>query len=80
MIEKIEVVKRSKVSKSKLYHIRATALKQISKRMKMMFVNIKEDMTLGKEEIKPEEIVDEVIEAVENASEEVTETPVEEVK
>ena len=80
MIDKIEVVKRSKVSKSKLYHIRATALKQISKRMKMMFVNIKEDMTLGKEEIKPEEIVDEVIEAVENASEEVTKTPVEEAK
>jgi len=43
MIESIEVTKRSKVSKSKLYHIRETALKQISKRMKMLFVSIKEE-------------------------------------
>lgn len=47
MIEKIEVVKRSKVRRSKLYYIRRKALKQISKRMKMMFVNfddsVKED-------------------------------------
>jgi large subunit ribosomal protein L19 len=39
MIDKIEVVKRSKLGQSKLYHIRKTALKQISKRMKMMFVS-----------------------------------------
>jgi large subunit ribosomal protein L19 len=39
MIDKIESVKRSKIGQSKLYHIRKTALKQISKRMKMMFVN-----------------------------------------
>ena len=39
MIDKIEVIKRSKIGQSKLYHIRKTALKQISKRMKMMFVN-----------------------------------------
>ena len=43
MIDSIVVVKRSKVTKSKLYHIRKTALKQISKRMKMLFVDIKEE-------------------------------------
>jgi len=50
MIDSIEIVKRSKVRRSKLYYIRETALKQIKKRMKMMFVNIKEE----KEELKSE--------------------------
>lgn len=44
MIDKIEIVKRSKVRRSKLYYIRRKALKQISKRMKMMFVNINDDV------------------------------------
>ena len=43
MIDKIEITKRSKVRRSKLYHIRETAIKQIRKRMKMMFVDIKEE-------------------------------------
>lgn len=43
MIDKIEIVKRSKVRRSKLYYIREKALKQISKRMKMMFVDIKSE-------------------------------------
>jgi large subunit ribosomal protein L19 len=80
MIDKIEITKRSKVRRSKLYYIRDTALKQIRKRMKMMFVNIKEDMTLGKEEeIKSSDVIDEVIDAVQESSEtvETTETPVE---
>jgi large subunit ribosomal protein L19 len=38
MIDKIEVVKRSKTRSSKLYFVRRKALKEISKRMKMMFV------------------------------------------
>jgi large subunit ribosomal protein L19 len=41
MIEKIEITKRSKVRRAKLYHIRKTALKQVSKRLKMMFVDFK---------------------------------------
>jgi len=65
MIDSIEVTKRSKVRKSKLYHIRETALKQIGKRMKMMFVNIKEE----KEEPKPE--------PTETTEETQTETPAE---
>ncbi len=43
MIDKIEITKRSKSKRSKLYYIRDKALKQISKRMKMMFVDIKEE-------------------------------------
>jgi len=45
MIDKIEVIKRSKTGQSKLYHIRKTALKQISKRMKMMFVRSDDSST-----------------------------------
>jgi large subunit ribosomal protein L19 len=85
MIDKIEVVKRSKIGQSKLYHIRKTALKQISKRMKMMFVNFgtsaeeakleaakpAEVVEENKEEITPEEVVNEEIK-----TEETTEGPV----
>ena len=35
MIDSIETLKRSKVRRSKLYHIRDKAAKEISKRMKM---------------------------------------------
>lgn len=43
MIDKIEIVKRSKVRRSKLYYIRRKALKQISKRMKMIFIDITDE-------------------------------------
>jgi large subunit ribosomal protein L19 len=46
MIDKIEITKRSKVRRAKLYHIRETALKQIGKRLKMLFVDIKEEKTV----------------------------------
>lgn len=52
MIDKIEIVKRSKVRRGKLYYIRRKAIKQISKRMKMMFVDISDEV---KEEEKPAE-------------------------
>lgn len=45
MIDKIEVVKRSKIRRSKLYHIRDKAIKQANKRMKMMFVDNRTDET-----------------------------------
>jgi large subunit ribosomal protein L19 len=86
MIDKIEITKRSKVRRSKLYYIRRKALKQISKRMKMMFININDDV---KEEDMPEEAEQVELEtpitdtpAAEVASEEevvATETPAEEV-
>lgn len=57
MIDKIEITKRSKVRRSKLYYIRRKALKQISKRMKMMFININDDV---KEEDMPVEAEEQV--------------------
>ena len=67
MIDMIEVIKRSKVRRSKLYNIRKTALKQVSKRLKMMFVDYKtedpvedepkEDLGTDKEETDKEETV-----------------------
>lgn len=44
MIDKIEVVKRSKTRRGKLYYIREKALKQASKRLKMMFVNFSDEV------------------------------------
>jgi large subunit ribosomal protein L19 len=81
MIDKIEVVKRSKIGQSKLYHIRKTALKQISKRMKMMFVNFGTSAEEAKleankpvepevEEVKSEEPVVEETPATEEKTEE----------
>jgi large subunit ribosomal protein L19 len=52
IIDKIEIVKRSKVRRSKLYYIREKALKQAKKRLKMMFVDISTED--HKEEEKPE--------------------------
>jgi len=85
MIDKIEVVKRSKIGQSKLYHIRKTALKQISKRMKMMFVNFGTSAEEAKLEAeKPVEEAEgagsakEEVVAEEIKTEETTETPVEE--
>lgn len=40
MIDKIEIAKRSKVRKAKLYHVRRKAAKEITKRMKMAMVDI----------------------------------------
>jgi large subunit ribosomal protein L19 len=94
MIDKIEITKRSKVRRSKLYYIRRKALKQISKRMKMMFVSINdsvkpEDLDMPEvpenEELTPEEIklaeaesVEEVSETPEEHTEEVSEEKKEE--
>lgn len=64
MIDSIEIIKRSKVRRSKLYYIRETALKQIKKRMKMMFVNIKEEKEEPKLETpeEPETVEEEKVE------------------
>ncbi len=69
MIDKIEIIKRSKTRTSKLYYVRDKALKEVKKRFKMIFMkHSTEDL---KEEEKPE---------VEEKAEEVVETPVEENK
>ena len=78
MIDKIEIVKRSKVRRSKLYYIRRKALKQISKRMKMLFVKI--DDTVKDEDMPEapisEDVIDtpEVVESTEVSSEAVEES------
>lgn len=57
VIDRIEILKRSKTRRSKLYNIRRQAIKQISKRMKMMFVNIKSEEKVV-EESKEEVVVE----------------------
>jgi len=82
MIDKIEVVKRSKLGQSKLYHIRKTALKQISKRMKMMFVSFGTSAEEAKleaakpkeEEVKSEEAAAEETLVLEETATEATES------
>jgi len=80
MIETIEIVKRSKVRRSKLYYVRHKAAKEISKRMRMVM------MTLGlkDEEDKVDAIdAEKAVKAESEAAEatpEVEETPVEEVE
>lgn len=63
MIDKIEIVKRSKTRRSKLYHIRDKALKQASKRLKMMFVDISDEVK--KEEEPVAEVKEETVAPVE---------------
>jgi len=58
MIEKIEVIKRSKVRRSKLYFVRRKAVKEMKKRMKMELVSISsEPKAKGKVEAEAEEEV-----------------------
>lgn len=72
MIDKVEVVKRSKTRRSKLYYMRDKALKEISKRFKMMSVKFSTED--NKEEI-PEEIPEEIAEEpVAENTEEIVET------
>ena len=48
LIDKIEVTKHAKVRRSKLYHIRDKAAKEISKRMKMEMVEIRTPAKISK--------------------------------
>ena len=54
-IEKIEIIKRSKVRRAKLYHVRRKAVKEMSKRMKMEMIKIthneKDEAPKEKEEV-----------------------------
>ena len=60
MIDKIEIVKRSKTRRSKLYYMRDKALKEISKRFKMMAVKFSTED--NKAEAVVEEPTQEVVE------------------
>lgn len=79
MIDKIEIVKRSKVRRSKLYYVREQALKTMRKRLKMMFVDYSttdiEDETKEKEVEETEEVENTEVESsdTEETQEEVVE-------
>lgn len=85
-IDKIEVVKRAKVRRSKLYYIREKAAKEISKRMKMEMTK-RDSSHLTKAEaarleaeelanavVEPEVAVEEVVEAADANTEDAVET------
>ena len=66
MIDKIEVVKRSKTRRSKLYYIRDKALKEVKKRFKMASVKFStEDNKTPEAPIIEEEITETTPEVVE---------------
>ncbi|MFC1775547.1 50S ribosomal protein L19 [Patescibacteria group bacterium] len=73
-IEKIELVKRSKVRRSKLYYIREKAAKEIRKKMKALHIELP-DFAEKVEEVKEEapaeaEVVAETVETTEDVKEE----------
>lgn len=55
MIEKIEVTKRSKIRRSKLYHVRDKAIKQANKRMKMIMMSSTTEIDTPEEAAAPAE-------------------------
>jgi large subunit ribosomal protein L19 len=55
MIEKIEVTKRSKIRRSKLYHVRDKAIKQANKRMKMIMMSSTTEIDTPEEVAAPAE-------------------------
>jgi large subunit ribosomal protein L19 len=73
MIDKIELVKRSKVRRAKLYYIRDKAVKEINKRLKMQMVRApkKDALTAAPDndllDNTPEDIDMEVVKEIENS-------------
>lgn len=75
MIDKIELVKRSKVRRAKLYYIRDKAVKEINKRLKMQMVRAPKKDALAAApdndliDETPEDIDLEAVKEIEKASE-----------
>ncbi len=75
MIDKIELVKRSKVRRAKLYYIRDKAVKEINKRLKMQMVRAPKKDALAAApdndliDETPEDIDMEAVKEIENAAE-----------
>ena len=73
MIDKIELVKRSKVRRAKLYYIRDKAVKEINKRLKMQMVRApKKEVAAPDNDLideTPEDIDLEAVKEIEKASE-----------
>jgi large subunit ribosomal protein L19 len=72
MIDKVEVTKRAKVRRAKLYYIRDKAAKEISKRMKMEMMRSDSKNSSSDDEIEAANapVVEEVEEVVEDTAEE----------
>ena len=80
IIENIEIIKRSKVRRSKLYYVRRKAAKEISKRLRMMMMKMGLAEEVAKqEEIKAKEVAEATPEVVEEGNEEVVEEATPEV-
>lgn len=60
LIDKVEITKRSKVRRAKLYHIRDKAAKEISKRMKMEMLR-KDESRTATAEVPAEDKVEAVL-------------------
>jgi large subunit ribosomal protein L19 len=61
MIDKIEITKRSKVRRAKLYYIREKAVKEINKRLKMQMVRANQSET------EPDEVDAAEVDAIEKS-------------
>ena len=69
VIDKIEITRRSKVRRAKLYFIREKVAREVRRQLRnMRMVNL--STTDFKEEEKPEEVADEVDEAVDTSADE----------
>jgi large subunit ribosomal protein L19 len=68
-IEKIEIVKRSKVRRAKLYFIREKVAREVRRQLRnMRMMNVSTDDFKEEEAVAVEEVVDAVAEAVEEAT------------
>jgi large subunit ribosomal protein L19 len=70
MIDKIELVKRSKVRRAKLYYIREKAVKEINKRLKMQMVRPDKNKAAPDNDLldnTPEDIDMEEVKAIEDS-------------
>lgn len=72
LVDKIELVKRSKVRRAKLYFIRDKAVKEINKRLKMQMVRPDKQVAAPDNDLldnSPEDIDMEAVKEIEKASE-----------
>ncbi len=68
-IEKIEIVKRSKVRRAKLYFIREKVAREVRRQLRnMRMMNVSTDDYKEEEKVAVDEVVDAVAEAVEEAT------------
>jgi large subunit ribosomal protein L19 len=74
-IDRIEIVKRAKTRRSKLYFLKDKTSKEVRRKLKALGFNIDEKVEIAPEDMMEEEVVEETTEKVEEATEEKEETP-----